>query len=427
MKEANTKHAMANMSEVTIGGKSLNIGKLQNGCLLVGGILTLITALGTFGALGDASKWTTSYLFGLIFWTGITFGMLGLTLLHHTVRGSWSVSILRLLEAGGGVATLGLMLILFMPLVFQNFGGQHSIYEWANLEHVKSDALLAKKSQYLNATWWTIRLLFFFGIWLVMAGVARRSTLKQDQTKNFKLETWRSSFGAAMLPIFVLSVTFAMTDWGMSLDPHWYSTMYGPWTLIGAALGALALTVLIVTTNSDKQPYNTIIGPALTKDLGNMLFVFTMLWGYFSLSQFLIIWNGNLPETTSYFKKRSSNFNTAMGNNNWAALAMMTVVGQFFVPFFSLLAPRTKRFAVNLRKIAGWIFVIHIADVYLLVMPSTESRLKGGPLNAWLPVDLLSFVGIGLLWFGLFAAQTKKASLLPEYDNRLQEALANAH
>lgn len=417
---------MANMTEVTIAGKSLDLGKLQNGCILTGGIITLISVLGVFGVLGNGEAWMSSYLFALIFWTGITFGMLGLTMLHHSVRASWSVSILRLLEAGGGVAVLATMLILFMPLVVQNFTG-HSIYEWTKLDLVKSDAVLLKKSQYLNAPWWTFRLFFFFGIWLVMAAIARRSTLKQDQTKNFKLEAWRSSFGAAMLPIFVLSVTFAMTDWGMSLDAHWYSTMYGPWTLIGAALGALALTVVILTTNNDRAPYNNVISPSLTKDLGNMLFVFTMLWGYFSLSQFLIIWNGNLPETTSYFKRRSSNFDMAMGNNNWAVLGLITVLGQFFVPFFTLLSPRSKRFSVNLRKIAGWIFVIHIADVYLLVMPSVGARIKGGPISGWLGVDLLAFLGMGLLWLGVFAAQTKKAPLLPEYDNRLQEALANAH
>ncbi len=419
---------MANTTEVTIGGKSLDIGKLQHGCLLTGGILTIVSMLGVFGVLGkdQATTWSSSYMFGLLFWTGISFGMLGLALLHHAVRGSWSVAILRLLEAGGGVGTLSVMMLLFMPIVVLNFTG-HSIYEWTHLDIVKSDAVLLKKSQYLNAPWWTFRLFFFFGLWLLMAAVARQSTVKQDQTKNFKLETWRSSFGAAMLPIFVLSVTFAMTDWGMSLDSHWFSTMYGPLTLIGAALGALALTVLIVTTNYDRAPYNTVIAPGLTKDLGNMLFVFTMLWGYFALSQFLIIWNGNLPETTSYFKNRSSNFDKAMGNNNWAALGMLTIVGQFFVPFFALLSPRTKQFSVNLRKIAGFIFVIHIADVYLLVMPSIDSRLKGGPISGALGLDILSFLGIGLLWVGVFAAQTKKAPLLPEYDNRLQEALANAH
>ncbi len=262
---------------------------------------------------------------------------------------------------------------------------------------------------------------------MVMSHVARKSTLKQDETKNFKLETWRSSFGAAMLPIYVLSVTFAMTDWGMSLDAKWYSTMYGPWTMIGAVLGALAFCVLIVTTNNERDPYSSIVGPNLTKDLGNMMFLFTMLWGYTSLSQFLIIWNGNLPETTSYFKNRSSNFNAAMGMNNWAALAMLTAVGQFFVPFFTLLSPRSKRYSKNLRKIAGWIFVVHVADVYLLVLPSTKARINGGPLSANIWLDILAWSGIGLLWLGVFAWQTKKAALLPSYDSRLQEALAHAH
>ncbi len=132
---------MAHSTEVTIGSKSVDIGKLQNGCILVGAILTALSALGTFGILGPSAIGTSSYLFALIFWTGISFGMLGLTMLHHAVRGSWSVSILRLLEAGSSVPTLIVLFLLFIPLVIQNFSGT-SIYDWANPSMVASSALL---------------------------------------------------------------------------------------------------------------------------------------------------------------------------------------------------------------------------------------------------------------------------------------------
>ena len=406
--------------------KGLEIGKLTPVAALIG-IVGLIASLAHIAS--DPKMGTGSYLFGLIFWGGLSIGMLALTCLHHAVRGSWTLSIMRLLEAGGGPLALTVVGLLFSPVVFGVFSdkGSKSPYEWADPAKVAADKALQHKALIMNPGFWSGRVVIFFAMFVLMAWFLRNSTHRQDKSGDFKLEAGRSTWGAIFLPIFVLAVTFAMTDWVMSLNPHWYSTMFGPWTLIGATLAALAFSTLIVTTNYDRAPYAEIVGPKLTKDLGNMLFAFTMLWGYTSLSQFLIIWNGNLPETASYFMTRSSAIgNRALGAMSWAAMGLLTVIGQFFVPFFALLAPRTKRFSVNLRKIAGWIFVIHIFDVYLLVIPAIPGRDTLGPISGHILWDLLSFIGIGGIWLAVFASQTRKAPLVVKYDTRLQEAM-HAH
>ena len=321
---------------------------------------------------------------------------------------------------------------LFTPLVIGVWQGHdgNSPYLWANPEVVAKSKVLQHKAIYLNPTGFTLRWIFYFVFGGLTSLYMRNSTLKQDETKNFRLEAIRSSVGALSLPFYVLALTFAMTDWGMSLNPTWYSTMYGPWTMISSVLGALALCVFIVCQNSDKAPYTSIVSPNFTKDLGNMLFVFTMLWGYTSLSQFLIIWNGNLPETTSYFVGRSSSFgNPEWGKINWGIFGFIIVAGQFFIPFFTLITPRTKRFALNLKKIALWIFCIHILDVYMLIQPSVPARAALGPVAGGINLvwDAVAFIGVGGIWLFSFANQLKKASLLVKYDNRLQEALAHAH
>jgi hypothetical protein len=255
----------------------------------------------------------------------------------------------------------------------------------------------------------------------------RRSTTKQDETKNFKLEAGRGSWGAAGLVMFFLTVTFAFLDWVMSMNPHWYSTMYGAWMIVGSSYGALALMTVIVCHYSEKEPYRSIVSPFLTKDLGNMLFVHTMLWGYTTLSQFIIIWNGNIPETTSFYKVRMATYPPGMAGNYWAFVGFILIVGMFFIPFYSLITPRTKKYPSLLKKISIWMFLMAILNMFLIVVPSIPKRADMGPISPYLITDILAWLGIGGLWLAVFSATTKKAPLVPLYDTRLQEAKAHAH
>jgi len=406
-------------------GNKLDLGKIAPAGLLIGVIALAILAFRLIS--GDAhtreDMWG-SYLYGVMVWLSVTLGLYGLSILHHTVRGSWSVAILRLMEAGGGWVNLTAMAVLMLPIVLM----PGNLYEWAHPEVVKGDVILEHKAAYLNPGAFAFRFFLFFGLWIAFAWGMQNSTRRQEKNHDFKLEAGRSTWGAVGMVMFMLTTTFAFTDWLMSLTPHWYSTMWGVWLVVASAGAALALCNVIFNSNADKFPYNTVVAPALTKDLGNMQFVMTMLWGYTSISQFLIIWNGNIPETTSWFKTRSSEMHPpGMEANHWGVVGLILIIGRFFIPFFALLAPRTKRFPANLRKIAGWIFVMHVIDMYLIVQPSIHGRAQQGPLAGHLLWDILALIGVGGIWLFIFGSQARKASLLPSYDNRLQEAVHNAH
>ena len=410
---------MATM-ETQSSDKTVDLGKL----LPIGGVAAIAGLAGLFlTTSGNMEHLFGSYIFGLVFWAGMTLGCFGLSLLHHATRGSWSVSILRLMEAGGGIGTMVLIGLLFIPIIA---GGMHHLYEWTHLEEVAKDRILQHKQPYLNESFWMIRLVIYFAMWIGLSTFLRGSTHRQDKNKSYKLEAGRMSWGAAGLVMFFVTATFAVTDWVMSMTPHWYSTMYGAWMVVGSAYGALALMVTIICHYADKAPYNTIVAPNLTKDLGNMLFVCTMLWGYTTLSQFIIIWCGNIPETTSFYRDRMGMWPQGMGGNAWAVVGFILIIGMFFIPFYSLLAPRTKRYPSLLKKVAIWMFVMAVINMFLIVVPSVPHRAEEGPIKHLLP-DLMAWLGIGGLWLAVFGFMVKKAPLLPLYDNRLQEAKAHAH
>lgn len=372
------------------------------------GLIGIIACIAMIAAPATREAMLGSYLYALIFWTVVTLGCFGLMVLHNLVRGSWSVPLLRMFEAGGSPVTLILMLLLFGPVL----ASMPTVYHWA---HHDVDAIIAFKQPYLNVPFFIARLLFYFGVWVAISAYLRRSARRQEQSRDFKEEQRRSSWAAPSFIFFFVSITFAATDWAMSLDPHWYSTIWGLIFAVSAGLTGLSLVTVLFATNADKEPYQGIVSGKLLNDIGNMLFVLTMLWGYTNLSQLLIIWNANIPETASYYAARS--------HLGWNAVSLLVMVGQFFVPFFALLAPRTKKTPKVLARIAGWIFAIQIIDIYLKVVPMLPGHRN------FLPTlfDFLALVAIGAIWFFAFGLQVRRSALLPGYDNRLQEAMSHAH
>ncbi|CAN5538610.1 hypothetical protein BH11ARM1_BH11ARM1_09530 [soil metagenome] len=417
---------MAEHESTAITTDKADLGKLgPMGAVLavIGGLLFFVLGPGITGGMDHLYG---SYMFGLLFWTLITLGCLGMGLLHHTVRGTWSVSVMRLFESGGGAASLLLMAVLFIPIIVLP-GAMHSLYEWTHAEVVKNDPILTHKAPWLNETRWVACLVLYFAIWILWSTIMRRSTLKQDESKNFKLEAGRMSWGAVGMVVFAVTSTFASVDWIMSMEPHWYSTMYGLCVVINACYGALAIATVFVTSNARKEPYKSIMSHFLTRDIGNMLFVLTMLWGYTTLSQFLIIWNGNIPETTSYYQKRMAMYPDGMQGNWWAVLGFILIIGTFFVPFYCLLAPRVKKYTQNLRSIGIWMFLMCILNVYMLVIPALPGRGELGPISKFTLPDIFAWMFVGGLWLVVFGAISRRAPLVPLYDTRLQEAASNAH
>src|SRR5262245_47664422 len=281
------------MTEVNDIKPQLN--RLQTQALVVG--LVALAACG-FGATMSTEQFFRSYLFGFLFWFGIALGCLALVMLHHLVAGGWGFVIQRLLEAG--TRTLPLMLLLFLPIFF----GMKELYLWARPEAVHADKILQHKSQYLNIPFFWLRTLGYFALWLFFAFLLNRWSSKQDQTGETALTKRLEIISGPGLVVFIMTATFAAIDWVMSLDPHWFSTIYGILFIIGHGLSTLAFAIIVVYLLSKHQPLAEVISPRQFHDLGTLMFAFVMLWAYISFSQFLIIWSGNLPEEIPWYVHR---------------------------------------------------------------------------------------------------------------------------
>lgn len=380
--------------------------RLRQTALMVGIIAVLISVVGF--ALAGKTQFFRSYHYAYMVWMCLTLGMFGLTLLHHTVRGSWGLPILRFLEAG--TATLPLMLVLFLPVLV----GMLDLYPWARPEVVQANEHLQHKTGYLNVPFFVVRSAIYFAIWIALATVLRRSSLKQDETGDATLLQQRMNIGAPGLVLFVLTVTFAMIDWVMSLEPLWQSSIYGAWFIVGQGLSAFAFSTTVLLIVACHKPFADVVTPKLTRDLGNLTFAFVILWAYTSFSQFLIMWSANLPEEIVYYVKRNQ--------NGWQYVSAVLTVGQFFLPFLLLLSSRVKRYTGLLLKVMVFILVMRVVDLFWIIQPAFGMEALR---VHWLDLTLLA--GIGGLWLAWFAMQVCAAPLLPRHDPRFQEAWLYEH
>lgn len=377
---------------------------MRRRAVAVGGVALAVSIL---GGLVSRTAFFQAYLLGYLFWTGIAVGCLGLLMLHHLVSGRWGYAVQRLLEAA--VRTLPLMALLFVPLLF----GLRDLYVWARPEVVATDALLQHKQPYLNGPAFVGRTLFYFLVWIGAGTLLTMLSARQDQGVGVGPLTRRMQVvsGPGLL-LYGFTVTFAAFDWVMSLEPHWYSSIYGVVFLGGQALLALAFITRVAVCLGGRSHLQSVLGPAVLHDLGNLLLAFVMFWAYVAFSQFLIIWSGNLPEETHWYLHRL--------HGGWGVLAYLLIGLQFVVPFLLLLSRTTKRRAPLLGAIAVGILVMRLVDLFWLVAPALHP--EGIHLH-WL--DLVLPVGLGGIWLAAFLTRLKSRPLLAERDPRFTD-LADA-
>lgn len=381
---------------------SAPVTRFPNTAMMTGGVF-LVVGLLLLGALGmnmGRDVMIEAAFIGWMFWTCVTFGCFGLSLLHHTVRGKWGAPLLRLWEAGGG--WINIVVTGVIGLVLLNFG-KDVLYPWMTPEGIAADPVLAGRGPWHTSAFTTARYAFYFGLPALWAWWNQRWLQREEATGEKRWSDLRTNFSAPGIAMFVLVINFWATDVGMALDEHWFSQIYGIWFVGKMALMALSMATLILCTQAAKAPYAGKVTPGVTKDLGNLLFAFTMLWGYFSLSQFLIIWSPDLPEFTSYYLARS--------NNGYNVVGMVNLMGSFFIPFLALLSPAMKRSTKTLGFWAGWIFTFTIVDMFYVLLPSLQ------PTN-WIGTLGVMFGGVALfggIWHFLFAWRVRQAkSLLTE-------------
>lgn len=379
------------------------LDRIQQRAFLIGGAGLVVTIIGAFT---NSQQFFQSYLFGYMFWIGLALGSLALVSLHHLVGGGWGFVIQRILESG--TRTLPLMAVLFLPFLF----GMQELYLWARPEVVAQDAVLQHKQLYLNEPFFWIRAAFFFLLWFSFGFFLNKWSVEQDRTGNVRLSDKLRNISGPCLVFYVLTMTFASIDWVMSLEPHWFSTIFGFVFVIGQGLSTLAFAAIVVGKLSGKKPISEVIQKKHFHDLGNLMLAFVALWAYVNVSQFLIIWAGNLPEEIPWYLHRS--------HGGWEWLSLGVVIFHFAVPFALLLSRRNKQNMQVLSSIAIAIIVVRFFDLFWIVAPNFHQH---GISVHWL--DIAAPVGIGGLWVATFIWQLKGRALLPFNDPRLKEVFAH--
>lgn len=387
------------------------VDQLQRGALVAGALG--VVACG-FGLLANPHQFFRSYLLAFLFWMGIAVGSLVVSMIHHLAGGRWGLVILRILEAAA--RTLPVLALLFLPLAF----GLPQLYLWAQPDKVATDALLQHKSAYLNVPFFLGRAAFYFAVWSLFAHLLSKWTRAIDQGGDHQaLSKKLRGLSGGGLVAMALTITLAAVDWAMSLSPHWYSTVYGILFVVGQCLAALAFVVVLMAGFADEKPFAGLVRREQIHDLGKLLLAFVMLWAYINLSQFLIVWSGNLPEEIPWYLTR------AQGGWQWLGLAL--VLFHFFLPFLLLLSRDLKRNAGLLGTVAGVILVFRMVDLFWLVAPETAGGHGGhapGFAVHWL--DLGALLAVGGLWLLAFVRELKGRSLLPTGEPEIRELLEGA-
>ncbi len=360
-------------------------------------------ALCALGWLTNPEQFYRSYLLGYLFWFGIALGSLPLNMLQHMTGGAWGLSIRRLLEAS--TRTLPLMAVLFVPIVL----GMHSLYSWSRPEVVAADEVLRHKAPYLNPTFWLVRTVLYFTIWIGLSWRLNAWSREQDRTGDVTLSRKMQTLSAPGVVFYFLAITFAAIDWVMALVPHWYSTIFGPLIAVGQVLNAFAFVVMMLALLARYEPFAPVVGPGVFHDLGKLMLTFVMIWAYFSFSQFLIIWAGNLPEEIHWYLDHS--------RGGWMGLGIAVNLLHFFVPFALLLSRDLKRNMRLLAGVAAFIMLMRFIEMLWMIAPLFHSS---GVAVHWL--DLAAVAGIGGIWLWWFFREVAAEPLLPLHDPYMQEA-----
>ncbi len=366
------------------------------------------------GLLVSREQFFRAWLIGFVFWISVPLGCFAFLMLQHLSGGGWGLVIRRFLETG--TRTLPLMLLLFIPLLF----GLPDVYVWARPGYHFHGTQTHFKSIWLQPNWFMLRAGIYFAIWIFLSFLLNRWSRQQDRTRNPRL-LWKMQFVSGPgLVLYALSVTFASVDWVMSIDPNWFSTIFGMIFMVGQGLFTLAFVIILAAVYHDRPPLSGVISRGHFHDLGNLLMAFTLLWAYVAFSQYLIIWSGNTQEEVPYFVYR-----TKVTAWKWVSLGL--VIFHFAVPFALLLWRRTKRSVRMLAAVAGLLILMRLIDIYWLVIPSyAHARIHGSTLGS-LPsaslnwMDLLAPVGIGGLFIAAYIWQLQRLPLVPVHDPRLEE------
>lgn len=369
------------------------------GCVI--GVIGLAASVGL--GLGDWLQFYFSYLVAFIFFLSLALGGLFFTLVHHVTKAGWSVVVRRLAENVMG--TLPFFVFLFIPIAL---GASDLYHHWTHAP--SDDTLVAGKLAYLNLPFFYVRAAFYLLIWTFLSWWFLKQSVAQDTTGDHAITRKLQARSAPALVLFALTLTFAVFDWVMTLDPHWYSTIFGVYYFGGLMIAIFSTLALLVLGLQKAGLLRDVVTVEHFHDLGKYQFAFVVFWAYIAFSQYMLIWYANIPEETLWVRHRTE--------HGWEHIAGLLMVGHFLIPFFFLLPRTIKRIPRLVGYAAVWLLLMHYVDMYWLIMPVHHETLTLSLM------DLTTFVTVGGFFVAALGWQFRRHSILPIKDPRLAESLA---
>lgn len=369
------------------------------------GVVTIVGLVAAGGALAnDARRFAFAYLVGFAFVATLAVGALIFVLLQHVTRAGWSSAARRQME--WAASSLPLVAALFVPLALLASG----VYAWLTPAALR-DPVIARKHAYLNAPAFFVRAAVYFAVWSALALWFARTSRRQDGSDEPAVETARMQrWSGPALPVVGVALGFAGFDWLMSLEPRWYSTIFGVYVIAGAIVSSLALLALLTIALERRGVFGPVSTVEHRHDIGKLLFGFVVFWAYIAFCQYFLIWYAGIPEETIYFRERWT--------GSWKLVSAILAVGHFAVPFALLLPRAAKRSRLVLGLGAALVLAMHYVDVYWLVMPVLD---PGGARPSWVDAaGLLVPLGGFLSWLAWRAGRDPAYALR---DPRLPEAI----
>ncbi|MDD3179976.1 MAG: hypothetical protein PHQ04_06445 [Opitutaceae bacterium] len=366
-----------------------------------------------------------AWLVGVMFWTAITIGMLLLVLIHHIFDASWSTIIRRQYEHW--LSAFKWLALLFLPLLVLSWMPRHSGLVWSWMDPatplpgghgtVGTDVLYVKKSAFLNLNLFTIATIAFFAVWVFLSCKLRKHSFAQDADGDAVWTLKNRWWAAAGIPLAALSLTFASILWVKSLEYHWFSTMYGVWFFSNCVRGALSMGVLMMLWLYHRGDYAGLLNRNHLHSIGQLVFAFTVFWGYVSFSQYFLIWNANIPEETFWYNLREQ--------GDWYWVGMLILFGHFFVPFLYLLSYKHKVVHAWIRPIVIWVLALIFVDICYNILPAIKDA-RGDPLpflSLTLLWSLTAVIGVGGICVWAYLRSFPTTKLIPIRDPRIAECL----
>jgi len=375
-----------------------------------------LLALSVVGWITDAPQFYFSYLVAWVFCLALALGGLFFVMIHHITRSFWAVSVRRIAEALA--MSFPLLALMSIPILF----GMHDLFHWSHHDVMtpgtaEFDAILYGKRTYLNTPFFIGRLVLYFAVWTAIAYKLYSLSVRQDVAPDESIPFRQRRVSAWGIPVFAVTLAFASYDYLMSLDPHWFSTMFGVYYFAGAFWSAVAFITFTAILLQRGGAMRGLVNTAHYHDLGKWMFAFTVFWAYIAFSQYMLIWYGNLKEETIWFEHRTT--------HGWGWHASALIIAHFILPFFILLSQAVKKSTVLLAIMAVWFFVMQWFDLHWLSLPVlTQSALEDGVHRAtfsWL--DFTTWLGLFGLFASLFWLRLSRHALVPVNDPRLGRSI----